>query len=46
MKYLHRIERTALIWLGGAAMLACHVALLVCGSLLGAVRLTYKTWTE
>ena len=38
MKYLHRIERTALIWLGAAA--------LVCGSLLGAVRLTYKTWTD
>ena len=46
MKYLHRIERTAVIWLGGAAMLACHFAVLVCSSLIGAAVLTYKTWTE
>ena len=46
MKYLHRIERTAVIWILGFAVLVVHTAALVCGSMLAAAVLTYKTWTE
>ena len=46
MKYLRRIERTAVIWILGFAVLLTHTAALACGSMLAAAVLTYKTWTE
>ena len=46
MKTLHRIERTAAIWLFGSAMIAFTCACLVLGSLRAGVLLTYKTWNE
>ena len=45
MKTIHRIERTALIWIIGGAMMLMHIGALIATSLIGAV-LTYKTWNE
>ena len=46
MKYLHRIEQTAAIWIIGGAMMLMHLGALIAVSLIGAAVLTYKTWNE
>ena len=46
MKTIHRLERTAVIWIIGGAMMLMHLGALIAVSLIGAAVLTYKTWNE
>ena len=46
MKTIHRLERTAVIWIIGGAMMLMHLGSLIAVSLIGAAVLTYKTWNE